>query len=359
MRVCHISLQMATGGLERLLVEFARHHDRERWEPHFLSLSALGTPTDDIRRAGAMVHLLPDHRGRKLAQLAVLTRFLNGLRPAVVHTHNAYAHLYGSVAARLVGVPVVVHTRHGRALSGGAFEGSLFRFACRLSNAVVCVSEETRQLSLQQGCPPAKCRRIWNGVDTARFHPAARPVESVFITVGRLEPVKDLATLFQGFALAREKGRDRSANAELLVVGDGRERPALEALSTRLGLGSSVRFLGERADILDLLSQAACLVNTSLSEGVSLSLLEAMACGLPVIATRVGGSVEIVEHEVSGLLIAPSSPAEVAAAMTQLLGDPERARRMGGAGRERVCEHFSVHRVVAEYERLYDLQGPA
>jgi sugar transferase (PEP-CTERM/EpsH1 system associated) len=349
LRVCHLTLGLGIGGLERLLVEFARHHDRSRYELHVASLSTLGPLADDIRQAGVTLHALPDRQGRKAAQLVTLIRFLRRLRPDVLHTHNAYSHLYGAVAGRLVRTGGVIHTRHGLALTGGAFESALFRLSCLLSDAVVSVSDELCSLSRAQGCPAAKSHRIWNGIDTALFQPVDKPAQPTLICVGRLEAVKDLPTLLRALALARE---DLPA-LELLVVGDGSARDPLEDMSRSLGLEKSVSFLGARDDVSELLRRATVFVSSSLSEGVALALLEAMAAGLPAVVTRVGGNVEVVQDGVTGLLVPPGDPGSLAAAIVALLGDPSRAVMMGRAARSRVEEWFDVRRMVRDYERLY------
>lgn len=347
-RVCHLSLGLSTGGLERLLVEFARLHDRSKVEPHFATLTTEGRPADDIRKVGAPVHVLSERQGRKLGQLVAVTRFLNRVRPDVVHTHNAYAHLYGSIAARLVGCPLVVHTRHGRALTGGRAERALFRVACNLSDAVVAVSEEVGILCREEGCPASKVHTIWNGIDTSRFCRPDDVVGSGFITVGRLEPVKDIGTLVRAFWQVRRQRPD----VKLDIVGDGSERTALQVLAKELGLTDSVHFLGEQDDVPAILSRASVFVNCSLSEGISLSLLEAMSLGLGVIATRVGGNPEVIEDGRTGILVPPGEPVALSRAMLRLLDDAELGR-LGRAAGKCTRERFDVRRMVADYEALY------
>jgi glycosyltransferase involved in cell wall biosynthesis len=267
----------------------------------------------------------------------------------VLHTHNAYSHLYGTLAARLSRTGAIIHTRHGLALTGGAFERALFRLSCLLSDAVVSVSDELCSLSRAQGCPTSKAHRIWNGINTALFRPAEKAVRATLISVGRLEVVKDLPTLLHAFELARKN----ISTLELLIVGEGSSRPLLEETSRSLGLESSVQFLGERNDVPDLLRRATIFANSSLSEGVSLALLEAMATGLPAVVTRVGGNAEVVQEGVTGLLVPPRDPASLAEAITALVSDPARVAVMGRAARFRVEECFDVRRMVRDYERLY------
>jgi glycosyltransferase involved in cell wall biosynthesis len=267
----------------------------------------------------------------------------------VLHTHNAYSHLYGSVAARLVRTRHVIHTRHGLALTEGAFERSLFRLSCLLSDAVVSVSDELCSLSRAQGCPASKSHRIWNGIDTALFQPVEKWAQSTLITVGRLEAVKDMPTLLCAFASAREN----LPALQLLIVGDGRARHSLEEMSRSFGLETSVHFLGERKDVSKLLRQATVFVSSSLSEGVALALLEAMATGLPVVVTGVGGNIEVVQDGVTGVLVPPRDPARLAEAISDLASNPVRVAAMGRAARSRVEDVFDVRRMVRDYERLY------
>jgi glycosyltransferase involved in cell wall biosynthesis len=280
-----------------------------------------------------------------------LARLFSELRPDVVHTHNLHAHFYATPAARLARVPAVVHTRHGAALGATRHGRLLFWAACRMADRVVSVSADTGRLSAREGrLRPGQGVTIWNGIDIGRFPyrgPAAGPN---LITISRLEPVKDLPTLLKAAAAARRQG----PALRLTVVGHGSERAALQALAQALDLGDAVAFLGERADVAPLLASAAVFVSSSSSEGVSLTLLEAMAVGLPVVATAVGGNPEVVEHGVTGELVPAAAPEALAAAIVRVCEDPSRAAALGRAGRARVDRHFDVRQMVAAYERLYD-----
>src|SRR5712691_6231678 len=202
-RVCHVSLTLHTGGLEKLLAEFARHHDRARFAPVFVSLRDGGPPADDIRHTGADVHLLGEPVGTA-DELRRLTRLLAQLEPDVVHTHNRHAHFYGSIAARLARVPAVVHTRHGATLGDTRHGRLLFWCGCRLADRVASVSEDTARLSARQG----HLRRgrgviIWNGIDLEAFPYRGPAAGAGLVTVSRLESVKDLPTLLSAAAIAR------------------------------------------------------------------------------------------------------------------------------------------------------------
>ena len=348
LRVCHVSLSLSTGGMERLLVEFARLHDRDRVEPHFAVLGETGTPALQIRERGARVHEIGIHGGGRMARLRGTYRLFRQLRPQVVHTHNPAPQVWGTIAARLAGVPHVFHTRHGHAL--GNLSTTTVAALSRLADAVVCVSEDlSRDHRRRCRIPGTRILRIWNGIDTERFAWSGPRIEPVAVAVCRLSPVKDIAALLQATAIVL----NHLPEFRLRVAGDGPNRGELEALIARLGIGDSVDLLGERGDVPALLASAGLFVSSSLSEGLSLTLLEAMAAGLPVVATRVGGNPEVVTHDTTGWLVPPADPEALATALVRAWANRERWSEMGRAARERVCTDFDVRRMVHEYEALY------
>lgn len=350
-RVCHVSLTLCTGGLERLLVDFARFHDRDNVEPEFLALGEVGQPADDIRELGRPVHRIDSTAMGKLKLIRELTSFFQHGDFKVVHTHNAFPHLYASIAARLAGVPVVIHTRHGRRFGETWKERIHFSIGGRLCDRVVAVSDDTADLCVQRGTfDSRKVIRIWNGVDLARFnYRRVNQNRPVAITVARLSAEKDIATMLRATAIVVK----HEPTFRLVIVGDGPERANLHELTTRLGIEDSVEFLGERSDVPELLSQAAFFVCSSLTEGVSLTLLEAMATELPVVATNVGGNPEVVVDGDTGLLVPSGDPECLAESMFSLLETPGSWDAFGSAGRARVEEHFCIRSMVAQYEDLY------
>jgi glycosyltransferase involved in cell wall biosynthesis len=352
-KVCHVSLTLCTGGLERLLVEFARWHDRSRFELEFVALGDVGRPANDIRDAGCEVTVLNCERRSRYRQVRELAWHFRDRGVDVVHTHNAYPHLYGTLAARLAGVPAVIHTRHGRRFGQTWRERLYFAAASRLANRVVAVSEDTGALCRRLGwLDDRKVARIYNGIDIDRFAFRGPTDEPRAISVGRLSPEKDFATLLRAVALVVASKPD----FRLLLVGDGPERAALERLSSELKLSDHVQFFGERNDVAELLSGRGVgfFVASSLTEGVSLTLLEAMAAGLPVVATNVGGNPEIVVPDETGLLVPSADPAALAEAMLWMSRDPFRRVQMGSAGRRRVERQFSVRGMIEQYEALYE-----
>jgi glycosyltransferase involved in cell wall biosynthesis len=348
LRVCHVSLTLKTGGLERILCDLARHHRRECTELSFVAMSEVGRFAEEIRRTECPVHALQS-RGR-WSQLRELVQFFRAGRFDVVHAHNTYPHLYASLAARWAGVPVVVSTRHGQRAGQRWWATLKYRWMTALVDRVVAVSHDAEKLSVTvDGLPAAKVQTIWNGIDLNDFQYRGPVSQPIGISVARLSAEKDFPTLLRAVQLAAQ----RVPGLKLRLVGDGPERPALERLTDELQLRDQVEFLGDRADVPELLSTAAFFVTSSLTEGISLTLLEAMAAGLPVIATAVGGNPEIVVPEQTGLLCAPSDPSALAAHIERLCRHPETGVAWGLAGRDRVTEWFDVRRMSRDYEQLY------
>jgi glycosyltransferase involved in cell wall biosynthesis len=190
---------------------------------------------------------------------------------------------------------------------------------------------------------------IWNGIDLDEFDFRGPGEHPIAISVARLSAEKDFPTLLHAMNLARKEAPE----LKLRLVGDGPERPRLEALANELGLHDCVEFRGDCRDVPQQLAGAAMYVSSSVTEGISLTLLEAMAVGLPVIATAVGGNPEIVEDSLTGRLVPASNPEKLAAALVDLSRRPELWRTWGEAGRQRVETHFNVRRMVGDYQHLY------
>jgi glycosyltransferase involved in cell wall biosynthesis len=231
----------------------------------------------------------------------------------------------------------------------------MFRLAGRCADHVVCVSEDSLRLSRHEGITPTSMCTIWNGIDRQRFPFVGATSGGPALYVGRLSPEKDVATLLRAVAIAvRQQPAFR-----LQIAGGGACADGLAALSKELGIAGNVEFLGEVRDVAALYARASLFVLPSLTEGLPLTVLEAMSSGLPAVATRVGGTPEAVEEGVTGLLVPTRDPARLAEALLRLNSDHDLAARMGVAGHRRVEQHFDVRTMVSKYETLYErtLQG--
>lgn len=321
-----------------------------------------------LRRRGVEVLILslrtpaeePRHGIVAKAELAERTVYdpaafraaLRAFRPQVLHAHFATepAAAAKELATEL-GVPFTF-TAHGY----DVYRRPPADFGARASAAarVVTVSEaNARYIAETFGVPARHLSVIPCGVDTAVFRPSGAPAEPPHVVcVARLSPVKNVGRLLEACAILSSRGLD----LRCVILGDGREREALEASRSRLGLDDIATFLGsrEQREVVAWWQRAAVAVLSSTSEGLPVSLMEAAACGVPAVATAVGGVAELVEDGVTGVLVPPGDAHALANALERLLRDRQLAARLGRAARRRVEERFAVERQVA---RLHELWG--
>jgi glycosyltransferase involved in cell wall biosynthesis len=348
--VVHVTLGLGVGGQEKLLVELARHADRARFDLRVVCLGGRGALAPDLEGCGAPVEALAEPDGLRPGIVLRLAGLFRRWRADVVHTHDNRPLVYGAPAARLARVPQVIHTRHyGRIAHISRRQGLLEAAGARLTDRFICVSRDSAAAAVAQGVPARKVGTIWNGIDLTRFAYAGPRPGGPAVLVARLSPEKDIPTLLRAAAqVVRAEPAFR-----LEIAGDGPCRPELQRLAAELEFGERVRFLGEIRDVPGLLARAGLFVLSSLTEGISLTLLEAMARGLPVVATRVGGNPEVVADAATGLLVPPGNPEALAEAVLSVWRDPGRGRELGLAGRRRVEQNFEVRGMVSRYEALY------
>jgi len=350
LRVCHLSMTLNTGGLERLLVEFARLRNPQQVALTFVALEELGQPAEDLKAAGHDVISMGMQNSTKRKTIVALRQLLLERQIDVVHTHNTYPHFYGALAAKLTPVRAVINTQHGRGCGSGWKSLWQFRIANQLASRVVGVSEDATALCRKQDwASTRKMQTIWNGIDLERFAFSGPRPEPIAISVARLSPEKDYATLFRALPGVIQ----REPRFRLRLVGDGSERSGLETLARELGIERHVEFLGERRDVHELLRTAGFFVSSSRTEGISLTLLEAMAVGLPIVTTRVGGNPEIVVDGETGKLVPSEDPQALTQAICDMLDEQPLWPVMADAARARVEHHFNARSMVASYERLY------
>lgn len=352
--VVHVVSALNIGGLEKVVYDLVRVTDRERVKARVVCLGEIGALRQDFAELDIPVEALNLAGRRPWFSITPVARRFRELRPDVVHTHNPTPHLVGAAAARLAGCPVVVHTKHGRNYPGDRRKVFVNRCLSWLTDRIVPVSEDAAGVALEiEGIRRDKIEVIWNGIDTQRFAPAPRPPRDRTLRgvhVARLmQESKDQETLFH----AVRRVADQEPGFVLDIVGDGPDRGRLEQLCAELRLSDHLRFHGFQSDVQPFLRDADFFVLSSVTEGLSLTLLEAMASGLPVVATDVGGNPEAVRHDETGLIVPSRSAERLTGAMLQLLRNPARARQMGAAGRRRVEEHFDLRRAAARYEELY------
>jgi glycosyltransferase involved in cell wall biosynthesis len=289
-----------------------------------------------------------------LAGFVELVRLLRRERPDILHASSSKAGVLGRLAAWAAGVPIRIFTVHGWAF--GAYSGPasrLYRWADRLARPVttvtICVSEQERAAGIRAGtCSAERTVVIRNAVSLAgrprAGHENPRPL---LVAVGRLKAPKDFVTLVRALALLPPD------SFEALIVGEGPDRATLERELRQLGLEAHVRLAGERHDVPDLLAAADIFVLPSVSEGLPVSVLEAMAAELPVVASRVGGLPELVKDGETGLLVEPRAADELAAALGRLVADRGLRRRLGAAGRAYLHSDFDPEAFARAHVDLY------
>jgi glycosyltransferase involved in cell wall biosynthesis len=363
-RVLQLLVSTALGGGPEHVWQVIRGLPREEFQP-LVAAPRDGPLFRRFQEQGVAVMAMPLNRLRPQA-LAGVVRLIRERRVDVVHSHGKGAGLYGRCAARWTGVPAV-HTFHG--IHYDEYPRwviplylTLERRLSRLTRAVINVSRSQEAEGLALGLFPAeRSHVIVNGVDGAavRALVARRGVSKadlgldprtpVIGTVARFDPVKAIGTLLEALAQVRR----RRVPAHLVLAGGGGEERELRARAHEAGLGGAVTFLGPTKDAVRVLSALDLFVSGSRKEGLPLTILEAMACGLPVVATRVPGNSDTVVDGVTGLLAAPGSAADLGDKVVALLGDLDRRRAMGEAGRRRVDEEFSLARMVDGVAGVY------
>lgn len=351
-RVAHIVETLELGGLEKLLIDFVRHADRATFAPQVITLGGRGLLADEIEANGCPVTSLGLGPGLVARGWAIpkLARLFRLGRVGVVHSHSEGPLLFGAPAAKLAGIPKVVHTRHhGPDLGSSRRAIAAMALASRCVDTFACVADDGARWCVTEGVSPAKVVTVWNGIDLDRFAYLGPTPRGPAVIVARLIPEKDHATLLHALAIAIRK----EPGFRLEIAGDGPCAEDLQCLVERLNLKHAARFLGRVDDVPALLASAGLLVLSSRLEGISLTLLEAMARGLPVVATHVGGNPEVVVDGETGRLVPPQSPEALASAMLELWRGPERSKAMGLAGRARAEQCFDVRQTVAHYERIY------
>jgi sugar transferase (PEP-CTERM/EpsH1 system associated) len=369
--IVHVVYRFDTGGLENGVVNLINHMPADAYRHLVLALTEVTDFKLRVQRPDVQFIALHKPPGHGFWQLPRLFRLFRELRPAIVHSRNLAA-LETQLAAWAAGVPVRIHGEHGRDVED--MDGSnrtyqrVRRFYRRFVHHYIALSRDLADYLTQRiGVPATRLSQVYNGVDTTRFAPPERvlPIPDcpfdpeqhlLFGTVGRMQTVKDQLTLAQAFAQALQLAPQLRARLRLVLVGDGPLRPQVAQLLQQQGVAELAWLAGERSDVPAVMRGLHGFVLPSRAEGISNTILEAMACGLPVLATRVGGNADLVADGETGLIVPAADPAAMARALVQLADAPEHARAMGQAGRRRVLERFSLQAMVRSYQTIYDQQ---
>jgi len=368
--IVHIVHRFAVGGLENGLINLVNHTAGDSFRHAIVSMTDYTEFRQRIQRTDIPIFSLQKRNGHDFSVYGRLLRILRSLHPDIVHTRNLGTLEY-QVMAALGGFGPRIHGEHGRDVDdpdGLNFKYNLLRRAIRpLVDRYIAVSKDLANwLTKVVGIPAGRVTRVCNGVDTDRFRPAVSPrprlgpdgfasCSTILLgTVGRMEPVKDPLTLARAFVRLVTADPNARERVRLAVIGDGTLRRETLQILSAAGVEKLAWIAGERNDIPDLLGSLDLFVLPSLREGISNTILEAMASGLPVVATNVGGNPELVVDGETGMLVPPSNPVTMADAIRSYLKDPVKLQRHGQAGRKRAVEHFSIEKMVEGYLRVYD-----
>jgi glycosyltransferase involved in cell wall biosynthesis len=362
LRVVHLTARLVVGGMEYMVLRLLRGMPATRYASQAWCLEAADILGEQLRQEGEALHVFGrrHHRDAGLfLRIAVRCR-RDGVD--ILHCHDELSWFYGALAARLAGVPHVLMTMHGRRPDVSRRHRAEQRLLARLSACVISVSGYLdRQICTELAVPASKRTIIHNGIacpdqaPTASSREEARrrlgvPAQAVVVgSVGQLAPVKNFGLLLEAVAQARQV----LPTLRAVLIGDGPLREALTAQAVALGLGGAVTFAGTRHDVDALLPALDVYACTSHYEGISLSILEAMAAERPVIATAVGGNPEIIADGDTGLLVPPADSRALAEGVLKLAADPTRRARMGEASRRRVQAAFGLEQMLGAYDRVY------
>ena len=368
--ILHVIHQLAMGGLENGLVNLINHMPSSHYRHAIACIENFSDFRLRIARQDVAVYALHRSRIGVWRMRLELFRLCRRLRPTIVHSRNLSG-LDALLPARLAGVPFCVHGEHGwdvDNLKGEQWKPTLLRrLHAPLVNGYVTVSKDLENyLADRVGIGRGRIWQVYNGVDTERFvPPPAKDLSALpagfadadnFIigTVGRLQAVKDQATLVRAFAALLQRVPAAASRMRLVIVGDGALSQPLRALVEELGIARQVWFAGACDEVPRIMACFDVFVLPSLAEGISNTILEAMACGLPVLATAVGGNLELVQDSQSGRLFQPGDVAGLALLLADYGGDPSLRHAHGEQARHDAVVRFSLAAMVANYQAVYE-----
>lgn len=368
--IAHVVYHFGTGGMENGMVHLFNHLPPERFRHMVICLAGYGDFRQRITAQAVSFHDLGKRPGHDYTWMPRLYRLLGQHRPAILHTRNLNA-LEAQFVGAVRGIRGRLHGEHGRDVSdlhGRNWKYNLLRRAARhVVHHYIAVSQDLAGwLAHTIHVPAGRISQIYNGVDMARFRPrgaAPRPhlappgffagATCVIGSVGRMVAVKDYPTLTRAFIRLCQHSPDPSG-LRLVIVGDGPQRADCQALLQAAGLANQACFPGDRTDTPEWLRSFDLFVLPSLGEGISNTILEAMATGLPIVATRVGGTPELVREGENGSMVSPGDVTGLANLLADYVADPSRRQEEGRAGRRRVEQTFSWTRAAAAYQAVYE-----
>lgn len=367
-RVLHVVYAFSIGGLENVIVQLINHLPSDEFEHCILSLTTVGELRSRIVLPDVQFIALNKPPGHAFSLYPQIFKVLRTWRPDVIHTCNLAA-LEIAPLAWLARIPLRVHVEHGvefRDARAAAKARLMRRFYRHFVSRQVAVSDALQAyLRDEVGVRPEHLQLIANGVDTDSFHPRMggealpdgcpfQPGQHWMLgTVGRLQPIKNQLSLARAFVRLLHDHPELEERARLVIVGEGEMRTAIEAELDRAEVRNLAWLPGARHDVAAILRALDCFILPSYSEGTSCTLQEAMACGLPVVATAVGGTPALVRDGETGILFQPDDDAALAAGLYRYIADPSAAADHGARARQRAEHEFGLEKLIAEYRSLF------
>lgn len=361
-KILHLVEDLKIGGLERVIESIVTGIDRDRYDAEVWCLAYGGDIAEDLAEKGIKVKILGMRSYYNPLKIIELSRLMKTGQITILHTHGYFGSTFGRLAALLIRVPVVICHVHSTYYGYTKRNILIERFLSFFTDKIVCVSESVQKFVVDiEGIDKSKSLVIYNGIAETNTDEAASPVsrkslgisdsEIAVITVASLTPHKGHKVLIDAIHLLTQKYQ----NVRLLIVGDGPLRDELAQYVERLDLATKITFTGLRKDIYSLLKLSDIFVLPSLErEGLGIAIIEAMACGLPVIGARLGGIVEVIQENINGILCSPGNSDEFATAMMRLAADNELRGTMGCNGRNIYEEKFGIETMIGRIECLYE-----
>jgi glycosyltransferase involved in cell wall biosynthesis len=357
-KICYIIGQLTRDGAERQLYELVKGIDRERFDPVVVSLSHDGYWADEIRKLNIEVIEIPRKKNREFSRMFKLYKLLREIKPDIVNTYMFSANSYGRIAAILIRIPIIVASERNLPEIGkdkNTHQIYIDKVLALFTDAIICNSRiASETLVRKYSYNPQKVFTVKNGIRVNGYQKVKRKNDSsakIIGTVGRLYPQKNHKLFLDVAKIVLEKINKR--RIKFLIVGEGPLRSELEEYAKKLGIESNVLFTGERNDIPQLLSGMDIFVLTSLYEGLSNAIMEAMASGLPVVATNVGGNNELVQDGETGFLCPLDDVEALAKRIIELIINENEAKQKGKKGKSRILNEFTTEKMIRVTENIY------
>jgi sugar transferase (PEP-CTERM/EpsH1 system associated) len=358
LKIAHVVFSLKIGGLEKVVVDIISHLDRQKFESVVYCVGHKGVYAEALENRGIEVRLVNEQSFIK--RIVAFSTIFKNEKFDIVHS-NSGVYRDATLAAIIARVPMIMHTDHGKFYPDNKITRLTHRFFSVFRDKIITVSDHIKDfIANEVRVNRTKIMRIHNGVNINEYDVVVdisrKKIDlgialekKVVGTIARLAPIKDHMTLLAAF----EKIVKTHKDVKLLIVGDGPLREALCDKVVEFGIAHDVIFLGARNDVAELLKIMDIVCLSSLSEGLSMTLIEGMASGKPVVATRVGGNMELIIDKVTGYLVPPRDPKEMAEAISILLNDGSLRKVMGIKGKERIAQHFNINNVARKYEDVY------